>query len=292
MMAAWRILPRILHVDSDIIAAFDLNPRDAKLEPDRWNPDHPLRRRGYGGSWRNLDHQLWQKGPIMRIRCERRARQPLHLREKLFERGIGGGAYSQYPAEAMRLHREAQRGVVAVDFGLDRHAAPDIVVACSSRVRNFKLAARKLILIAIHYGPQRAPASREFAGEGAVLQCGRMRLPVRAHQQFRKLPLDARHAPQRLGVARRDLIPDAPDVLPAFVAHAVEEGVLQIIGLVAAPASADVDHVARLEPLELADAGDKRILPVAPRLIVPGQALFIGIVVFRLEHQRMPSGVG
>jgi len=34
---------------------------------------------------------------------------------------------------------------------------------------------------------------------------------------------DWEHAPQRLGIARRELVPDAPDVFPAHVAQAVKK---------------------------------------------------------------------
>src|SRR5208337_945119 len=100
-----------------------------------------------------------------------------------------------------------------------------------------------------------------------------MRLPAGADEEGSKHTLYLRDAAQRLRVAGGDLVPDAPDVFPAFIAHAVEEGVLKIIGLVVVPAVADVHHVARFEPLVTADHGDKGIFPVAPSEVVPLQRL-------------------
>ncbi len=63
------------------------------------------------------------------------------------------------------------------------------------------------------------------------------RLPVRTDEKRRDGALDGGHAAGGLSVARRDAVPDAPDVLPALPTFAVEEGVLQIVGLIAIPAA-------------------------------------------------------
>ncbi len=114
-----------------------------------------------------------------------------------------------------------------------------------------------------------------------------MRLPFGADKQIGELPLDAGDAAQGFGVAGRELIPDAPDVFPALETHAVEEGVLQIVGVVARPAAADVDHVARLDPFPAAHGGNETIFPVAPAQVVPRDGLVVGAGVFRLQRQRV-----
>ena len=76
-------------------------------------------------------------------------------------------------------------------------------------------------------------------------------------QEIGEAALDLGDAADGFRVARRDAVPDAPDVLPAFPPHAVEESELQVVGLVRVPAVADVDHVAGFQPLAAADGGDE-----------------------------------
>ena len=154
--------------------------------------------------------------------------------------------------------RSADVALPPSSVGLEFDAVPEIVIAAAGAVGNLDLITRDVVLVAVHDGPKRLSFEwkscwhrRRSAGRG------RVRFPIRAHEQSGKLAFDLRDAAQGFGVARRDLIPDAPDVFPAFVADAVEEGELQIVGLVASPAVADIDHVAGLEPFQLADQGDK-----------------------------------
>ena len=57
------------------------------------------------------------------------------------------------------------------------------------------------------------------------------------------------------------------------------------------PTLADVDHVPRLDPLVLADHGDRLVLPVAPAHVVPGDHGVVGQLVLGFEHQRMAGVV-
>ena len=144
---------------------------------------------------------------------------------------------------------------------------------------------------AVDDGPQRAIGKRPLGGEDAVLKRGSVGLPLGADQEIGEAALDLGDAADGLGVARRDAVPDAPDVLPGFVADAVEERELQIVGLVLVPAVADVDHVAGLEPLAAADRGDERVLPIAPAQVVPIEH-FVGFgIAFGLEGEGVAGGV-
>src|SRR5208337_4885317 len=105
-------------------------------------------------------------------------------------------------------------------------------------------------------------------------------------QKGRYAALDGRDAARGFGVARVDADPDAPDVLPALPALAVEEGELQVIGLVRAPAVADVHHVAGFKPFEAVDHGDEGKAVLAPGHDVPGQGLVAG-AHFGLKGQRV-----
>ena len=59
--------------------------------------------------------------------------------------------------------------------------------------------------------------------------------------------------PQRLAVAARDPVPDAPHVLPRDVADPVEPRVLERVVAVLVPPAADGRHPARRQPLEEVD---------------------------------------
>src|SRR5580658_9823692 len=159
-------------------------------------------------------------------------------------------------------------------------------------MRHLDLLAADVIFVAVDDRPQSAALAGKPGREHAVLQSGCVRFPVGADQQIRELALDIGDSPQGFGIPWSDLVPDAPDVLPALVAHAVEERGLQIVGLVACPTIADVDHVAGFQPLQLADHGRERILPIAPTLVVPHQ-LFVGARrPFGFERHRMAGLVG
>ena len=66
------------------------------------------------------------------------------------------------------------------------------------------------------------------------------------------------HPLERLGVVRRDAVPDAPHVLPRDVAHPVEPGVVQRVCALHVPPAADARHAARLQPLEEVDLRGSR----------------------------------
>ena len=92
-------------------------------------------------------------------------------------------------------------------------------------------------------------------------------------------------------IPRRDSIPDAPDILPAFPTDAVEKGELQVVRLIAFPAIGDVHHVARFQPFVFVHHGHEGILILPPRHDVPSQCLVRGTAL-RFEHERMANLVG
>ena len=124
--------------------------------------------------------------------------------------------------------------------------------------------------IAIDDGPEGAIGARKLARENAVLQSVRVRLPIAADHQCGKLPVDGGDAFQRGGIARRELIPDAPNVFPRVVTDAIEENVVQIIGPIAAPPVFEIAHMPRFQPLQFRhrrhDAWRRRF---APALVIP-----------------------
>src|SRR5258708_30230135 len=63
MRAARRIFPGILDVNAGIVAAFDFDAADGKVEVALGNLQHARRRGGGGfGGW-NFDDGLWNRGP-------------------------------------------------------------------------------------------------------------------------------------------------------------------------------------------------------------------------------------
>ena len=79
------------------------------------------------------------------------------------------------------------------------------------------------------------------------MQGRRVRLPPRAHKEFRKGTLDGRDPSDRLCVPISHLVPDSPHVLPSFDSNTVEERVLNEVVFVGRPTVANVDLVARFE---------------------------------------------
>src|SRR5205807_2456648 len=106
---------------------------------------------------------------------------------------------------------------------------------------------------AVHERPETPLSHGEFRGEAAELQCRCVWIPLFAGQERSELPLDRGDPAKGLAVTRRDSIPDAPNILPTHVTYTIEEGMLQVVRLIARPAIADVHHVAGFEPFQFAD---------------------------------------
>ena len=149
-----------------------------------------------------------------------------------------------------------------------------------------------VVLVAIDDRPHRLLAERPPAGEHAEAHHRRERLPLAAYQKRRQRAFQHRHAAGRFGIARRDAVPDSPDVFPTLKADAVEERVLQVGGVIAIPAIGDVYHVTRLQPFVVINARrERRNSVLSPRHQVVGER-FVGRAAFGLEDERMSNFVG
>ncbi len=281
------VLPRILHVDADVVVAFDLSAPHREQIAAAIDADHALRH-GMGRSCgRNLDEGLVGLLPFVGEAGQRFGCHLLHLCEGLLDLGIGSAADGEDCAVTVRLRIEREHGLVAVDLGLQLNAVVDIEVAHAGLVGDGHLAPVYVVLVAVDDGPEGLVGERPAAGEDAVHVSRIEGLPVRADEEGREGALDGCHAAGGFAVARGDAVPNAPDVFPALPAFAVEEGVLQIVGLVAVPAVADIDHVARLKPAEAVDLGHEVELEVvAPGHDIPGEG-FVAQADLRLEGKRM-----
>src|SRR5258708_37674291 len=100
---------------------------------------------------------------------------------------------------------------------------------------NADLAAGHVVLVAVDKRPQRFRSAKKFRREDAVLQNRRVRPPIRTDPEVGELALAFRDTAQRLGVAGREPVPDAPDVFPTLKPNAVEERLLQNVGVIARP---------------------------------------------------------
>ena len=103
-------------------------------------------------------------------------------------------------------------------------------------------------MIPIHDRPQSLGLPRPFAGEHSEALHEYVRLPLLTGQQRRICALNRGNPAQSFAVARSDLVPDAPDVLPALKTDAVEKSFLQSVDMIVRPAVRKIHHVARLEP--------------------------------------------
>ena len=92
------------------------------------------------------------------------------------------------------------------------------------------------------------------------------RLPVGAHEKRRNRSFDGGHPSGCFRIARRNAIPDSPDVFPGLPAHAIEECELQVVGLVSVPAVAKCSPCGEVSShLYLIHCGDERDIYIGPR---------------------------
>ena len=129
-------------------------------------------------------------------------------------------------------------------------------------------------------------AQRPPARINAERMHGIERFPVLADKERRDGALDGRDTPRRLRIARRDAVPDAPDVFPALPSHAIEERKLQIVVLSLSHRSLMLTMWRVSSHLYRSTIGNERKGILSPRHHVPAQR-FIAGAAFRLESQRM-----
>src|SRR5580704_2371403 len=178
-------------------------------------------------------------------------------------------------------------------FRSEFNSAPEVEVAHVRLDSKAQLAATDVVLIAVHYRPERTAALRPAAGVYASLLRLRIGLPLRTYEEGSHRALNRSDSSHRLRVAWSNLVPDSPDIFPSFVANAVEEGELQVVDLAVVPAVADVHHMPGLHPLKGTQRRRIGILPVTPLHVVPRQG-FEGSreSMLGFERQRMSRCIG
>src|SRR5207249_5653460 len=127
VLSARCVLPRHLHVEADVVSAFNLNPGHAKLEVARGNLYHSLRIRRCGGGGGNLDKLLWQEVPLMGVTGEGPSGQVVHASKQCAQavRIAPGGKHG---AEAVSLHVKAESRSPSADFGGQLNTVPEIEI--------------------------------------------------------------------------------------------------------------------------------------------------------------------
>ena len=184
----------------------------------------------------------------------------------------------------MRFHRETERILV---FQL--YAIPHIEIAPASDDGKLDLLTVNSKFIPVHKQIQRVALSGKLRRIHSITNRRHKWLPIFTRQQIGKLPLQMRDSPQRLRIAVGDLIPNPPNVLPTHITHAIEERMLQVVGLIARPSVANVRHMPRLQPLLLARRRHKLKGPIRPALVIPNQPFIGRRRPFRLKHDRVPA---
>ena len=293
MVATRGRFPRELHIHAFPHLPFDLDALHDEQELARRDRHHALWCCGLRRGWCDRKQCLRQGFPLGGQGCQRRGGMRSHLRqERLQACFLNALAQRQQCAEAPALQRRLQDRLAVDHARLQRRAAPQVEVARAFHMRHGKLLATDHVLVTVDQRPQRATLAGEAAGKDAGLQRALVGAPVQADKQRRKPAVDRGDAAQRLGIARGQLVPQAPHVLPRVVAHAVEEDVLQVVIAVAAPAVLVVDHVARFQPLELRHRRHdfvRRLL--APALHVPDQVLLGADRGLGLHHHGMAQRI-
>src|SRR5262249_23018530 len=123
-----------------------------------------------------------------------------------------------------------------------------------------------------------------------VTQRRRNGLPVWTYQEPSQRPFHRCYSASGLGISRRDPVPDAPNVFPAFPSNSVEKRKLQVVSLVPFPAVRDVDHVPRFQPFVPVNHRSEWVLILTPCHHVPGQC-FVGWPTLRFKSKRVPDFV-
>ena len=185
-------------------------------------------------------------------------------------------------------HHEGQHRLAPPSLRRELDTVVEVEVVDTFFRRNLHLIAFDVVFVTVQDGPDFLFAHRPAAGVNAISKHGRHRFPVFADEERRDPALDRGNAPGGFAVARRDSIPDAPDVFPALPSHSVEESELQVVGFVAIPTVRDVHHVPRFKPFVFVHERSERELILPPGHDVPGQG-FVGGTAFRFKCQGMAS---
>ena len=228
----------------------------------------------------------------MRVTRQWCGAQLFRLRHQFLNGGIRGDPRSQQCPVAVCFDRERQLRSPSLVFHRSKFdAVIEIEVARTILGRQFDLRTIYVVLIAVHNCPDGLLVQWPTASVDTVTQHWGKWLPIGAYEKWGNGTFDCSHASRGFSISRSDPIPDAPDVLPAFPAHSVEECKLQVVGLVAFPAIRDIYHVPRFQPFVFVDHRYKRKLILPPGHHVPSKR-FVSGTAFRLECQRVSDLVG
>src|SRR5579863_6684004 len=294
VITAWRILPGILNVDSDIVAARNLQTLNLEVEFAARNQDHARWSMSGRFSRGNVDKVLRKGSPIIGVVSQLPACPKMHLGKKAAHRRRKlGRMRRQHSAEAVRFEIETQRRDLwpaKVEIRMELDSMPRVEVPSSGFNGDLDLPPRDVVGVAIDDRPQGLRLAGKLAREDAILQRGCMRLPAGADQQARKRPFDPHNPPQRFEFARRESVVKADHILLVRVSDSIEEGSLESVEVMAS-AARQYRHMPVLEPLVAADHGDEGKTPVTPGHVVPGQGL-VCRQTFRLQGQRMSDLAG
>src|SRR5581483_6719281 len=226
MIAARRVLPWILHVDARIVTAFDLGAAHAKIKSSARNADHAARRFGSGSGGFDGHDLLRQDCGLMRERNQRLGRDLCHALHQRLDLRTGFTGRCENGAIAIRFKIEAQYGALLFNLRTQLHAVIEVEVAHTRSIRYIHLASGDVVRCAIHDGPHGFFVKRPAARISAVVAHRIEWLPAGADEKGSDATLDRCDAARGFGVAWIDAVPDAPHVLPALPADAVEEGEL------------------------------------------------------------------
>src|ERR1700679_1159406 len=229
--ASGRILPRILHIDFNVIRPFNLDASNLEDERGARDFDHTFRRARCRLGWRYFNELLRNWFPYIIEARERLLSHLLHALHQILQVRVRLSIGCENGPEAMCFDRERQYVPAFFVIGFELDSVIEIEVANARLGRHGDLPPSDVIFVAIHNSPDGLVAHRPAAREDAIEDHGIERLPSWTHEKRRNTTLDSCHAARCFAVARCDAIPNAPDILPTLPAHSVEECKLQIVGL-------------------------------------------------------------
>src|SRR5882757_2087372 len=116
-----------------------------------------------------------------------------------------------------------------------------IEVAHSLLERNGHLPPLHVVFITIDDRPHCLIVQRPPTREDSIHVHRVKWLPLWANEEWRYSALHRRHPSCSLGIARSQLVPDSPHILPALPALAVKKSILQIVCFISIPPPLNID---------------------------------------------------
>ncbi len=169
--AARCLLPRILHINPDVVKAFDLDALNPKFEVAFRNLHHIRGWRGRRLGCRNRHNLLRYHLPLMGVTHQRLGAELLHSRHERLDGRIWSSPRRQECSISMSFDGKTQYGAPRLVFyGREFDPMIEIEVVHPFFRNNPDLGALHVVFVAIHDSPSRLRTKRPSTGKYPISQ--------------------------------------------------------------------------------------------------------------------------